>query len=115
MDAGNGVVITLGAFQDRAGADASTRMAADWVKDNLASSPTWPLCPACNGLTPRATMRHVVRRSVADRRARTSQKRAVPTAPAGETRPDTTCETSGPAGLSCPTGGAGAPPASTAA
>jgi len=37
MDAGNGVVITFGAFQDWAGADASTRMAADWVKDNLAS------------------------------------------------------------------------------
>jgi hypothetical protein len=37
IDAGNGLVISLSAFRDQAAADESTRMAATWVKDNLAS------------------------------------------------------------------------------
>ena len=37
VDAGNGVVVTLSGFADRAGVEASTSKAAGWVKENLAS------------------------------------------------------------------------------
>jgi hypothetical protein len=36
IDAGDGTVVTLSAFRDQAGADASTEKAAGWVKQNLA-------------------------------------------------------------------------------
>ena len=36
-DAGDDIVITVSIFQDQAGADESTRLAADWVNQNLAS------------------------------------------------------------------------------
>jgi len=36
IDAGGGAVITLSAFRDRAGADASTAKAAGWIKENMA-------------------------------------------------------------------------------
>ena len=36
IDAGDGTVVTLTAFRDRAGADASTQKAADWIKKNMA-------------------------------------------------------------------------------
>ena len=37
VDAGNDLAFTVSIFQDQAGADASTRLAADWVKQNLAA------------------------------------------------------------------------------
>ena len=37
VDAGNDVVATVSVFQDQAGAEESNRMAADWVKKNIAS------------------------------------------------------------------------------
>ena len=37
VDAGNDVVASVSVFQDQAGAEESNRMAADWVKQNLAS------------------------------------------------------------------------------
>jgi heme-degrading monooxygenase HmoA len=37
VDAGNDIVFTVSIFQDQAGADESTRLAADWVNQNLAS------------------------------------------------------------------------------
>ena len=37
VDAGNDIVFSVSIFQDQAGADASTRLAADWVKQNLAA------------------------------------------------------------------------------
>ena len=37
VDAGNDIVITVSIFQDQAGSDESTRLAADYVKQNLAS------------------------------------------------------------------------------
>ncbi|MEU8004695.1 hypothetical protein AB0B66_26345 [Catellatospora sp. NPDC049111] len=37
VDAGNGVMVSTSVFASRDGADESNRMAADWVKDNLAS------------------------------------------------------------------------------
>jgi hypothetical protein len=37
VDAGNDVVASVSVFQDQSGADESNRMAADWVKENLAS------------------------------------------------------------------------------
>jgi hypothetical protein len=36
VDAGNDVVASVSIFQDQAGAEASNRMAAEWVKGNLA-------------------------------------------------------------------------------
>ena len=36
VDAGNDVVASVSIFQDQAGAEASNRTAADWVKANLA-------------------------------------------------------------------------------
>jgi hypothetical protein len=35
LDTGNGEGASLSVFQDKAGADESVRLAADWVKDNL--------------------------------------------------------------------------------
>ena len=47
IDAGNGVVASMSTFQDQAGAEASNRMAADWVKESLAGIlPTPPLVTA---------------------------------------------------------------------
>ena len=37
LDAGDGVVASISVFEDQAGAEESNRMAADWVKENLAS------------------------------------------------------------------------------
>ena len=37
VDAGNDIVCSVSIFQDQAGADESTRVAADWVKQNLAA------------------------------------------------------------------------------
>ena len=37
IDGGNDVVVSVSIFEDRAGADESTRLAADWVRQNLAS------------------------------------------------------------------------------
>jgi hypothetical protein len=40
VDAGDGVMVSTSVFEDRAGAEESTRKAADFVRDNLA-----PLLP----------------------------------------------------------------------
>ena len=37
LDAGDGRVATVSVFEDRAGAEESTRLAADWVRENMAS------------------------------------------------------------------------------
>ena len=37
VDAGNDVVASVSVFEDEAGAEESNRMAADWVKENIAS------------------------------------------------------------------------------
>jgi len=37
LDAGDGVVASISVFEDQAGAEESNRMAADWVKENLAA------------------------------------------------------------------------------
>jgi hypothetical protein len=37
VNAGGGVVASISVFETQAGADESNRMAADWVKQNLAS------------------------------------------------------------------------------
>ena len=37
VDAGNHVVASISLFQDQAGAEESNRMAADWVKENIAA------------------------------------------------------------------------------
>jgi hypothetical protein len=37
LDAGGGVVASISVFQDRTGAEESSRRAADWVRQNLAS------------------------------------------------------------------------------
>jgi hypothetical protein len=42
VDAGNDVVASVSVFQDRAGAEESNRMAADWVKTNIASLVSGP-------------------------------------------------------------------------
>jgi hypothetical protein len=39
-DAGGGVMVSTSVFQDKAGVDESNRLAADWVRENLA-----PLLP----------------------------------------------------------------------
>ena len=39
-DAGGGVMVSTSVFEDRAGVDASNRMAAEWVRENMA-----PLLP----------------------------------------------------------------------
>ena len=36
-DAGDGVMISTGIFQDRAGADESNQRAGEWTRENLAS------------------------------------------------------------------------------
>jgi quinol monooxygenase YgiN len=36
-DAGNDIIFSVSIFQDQAGADESTRAAADWVKQHLAA------------------------------------------------------------------------------
>ncbi|HET9918645.1 MAG TPA: hypothetical protein VFQ30_02295 [Ktedonobacteraceae bacterium] len=36
INAGNNTVVTFSLFQDRAGAEESTRLAANWVNQNLA-------------------------------------------------------------------------------
>jgi hypothetical protein len=42
VDAGSGVVASISVFQDQAGAEESNRMAADWVRQNLASQIAGP-------------------------------------------------------------------------
>ena len=37
VDAGGGVMVSTGVFENLAAAEESSRRAADWVKDNLAS------------------------------------------------------------------------------
>ena len=37
VDAGKDVVASVSVFQDKAGAEESNRMAADWVKENIPS------------------------------------------------------------------------------
>ena len=37
VDAGNDIVFSVSIFQDQAGADESTQLAADWVKQHLAA------------------------------------------------------------------------------
>ena len=37
VDAGGGRVASVSVFEDRAGAEESTRMAADWIRQNMAS------------------------------------------------------------------------------
>ena len=37
VDAGNDAVASVSVFQDQAGSEESNRMAADWVKENIAS------------------------------------------------------------------------------
>lgn len=37
LDAGDDVVASVSIFQDQAGAQESNRLAADWVKENIAS------------------------------------------------------------------------------
>jgi hypothetical protein len=37
VDAGDDIGATVSVFQDQAGAEESNRMAADWVKENIAS------------------------------------------------------------------------------
>ena len=42
VDAGNDVVASVSVFQDQAGAEESNRMAANWVKENIASLVSGP-------------------------------------------------------------------------
>lgn len=52
VNAGNDVVASVTVFQEQAGADESNRMAANWVKENLASLlPTPPEITAGEVLT----------------------------------------------------------------
>ncbi len=37
IDPGDGSIMTMSIFEDKAGADASTRIAQEWVRQNLAS------------------------------------------------------------------------------
>src|SRR4028118_2064594 len=37
IDAGGGRIASISVFEDRAGAEESTRMAADWIRQNMAS------------------------------------------------------------------------------
>jgi quinol monooxygenase YgiN len=42
LDAGNGVMASVNVFEDQAGADESVRLAADYVREHLASLITNP-------------------------------------------------------------------------
>ncbi len=42
VNAGDGVVATVSVFENQAGAEESNKLAADWVKDNLAALVTGP-------------------------------------------------------------------------
>ncbi len=42
VNAGDGVVATISVFENQAGAEESNKLAADWVKDNLAALVTGP-------------------------------------------------------------------------
>ena len=42
VDTGNDVVASVSVFQDQAGAEESNRMAAGWVKENIASLVSGP-------------------------------------------------------------------------
>ena len=42
VNAGDGVVASISVFEDQAGAEESNKLAADWVKDNLAALVTGP-------------------------------------------------------------------------
>ena len=47
VDAGDGVMASTSVFEDRAGAEASTESAANWVRENIASLlPNPPLATA---------------------------------------------------------------------
>jgi hypothetical protein len=47
VDAGDGVMASTSVFEDRRGAEASTEMAANWVRENIASLlPNPPLMTA---------------------------------------------------------------------
>jgi len=37
LDAGGGKLASVSVFEDRAGAEESTRLAADWIRENMAS------------------------------------------------------------------------------
>ena len=37
LDAGGGRIASVSVFEDRAGAEESTRLAADWIRENMAS------------------------------------------------------------------------------
>jgi hypothetical protein len=37
LDAGGGTIASVSVFEDRAGAEESTRLAADWIRENMAS------------------------------------------------------------------------------
>ena len=37
LDAGGGRIASVSVFEDRTGAEESTRMAADWIRENMAS------------------------------------------------------------------------------
>ncbi len=55
VNASNNVVVSVSIFQDQAGADESNRMAANWVKENLASLlPTPPEITAGEVMTYKA-------------------------------------------------------------
>jgi len=42
VDAGNDTLVSISTFEDRAGAETSTKMAADFIKQHLASLVTKP-------------------------------------------------------------------------